>query len=80
MRRNYTILGSCLVFIALCAYFVTNSKSYNEILMEKQEEMRVNVGKQIVIGKDTAIIINFDAHRGNYNLSNGLVIDKALVK
>jgi len=39
-----------------------------------------NVGKHIVIEKDTLMIINYSTIKGTYSLSNGKEIDKVIIE
>lgn len=51
----------------------------NEI-KELEETYKVNLGKKILIDKDSLMIIDYSTFNKSYTLSNGKSINKSLVK
>ncbi len=45
-------------------------------LDKDQDEMKINVGKEVIIEGDTLVITNYSTWNGEYYLNNGVTISK----
>jgi len=52
----------------------------NNEIKELEETYKVNLGKKILIDKDSLTIIDYSTFNESYTLSNGKSINKSLVK
>lgn len=76
------IIGFFLVFIGLLLIILALSisigkKAYDEI-KESDNELRMLVGKEVVVNEDTLLITDFSLPNSTLILENGIVIHKDL--
>ena len=59
---------------------ITLADKVNDEIKELEETYKVNLGKKILIDKDSLTIIDYSTFNESYTLSNGKSINKSLVK
>jgi hypothetical protein len=70
-----------VLVLSVCVYgFITlaSGMAYTEIKKEKAE-YEVNVGKRMILEKDTLTIIDFSTLDETYTLSNGIKVSKGII-
>ena len=74
-----------IIPVALCVsiiFIVTIilSENENDKVLEIENSYKINLGKKILIDKDSLTIVNYDRMNDSYILSDGKTINKLLVK
>lgn len=76
MRVIIFLLSIIILIIFFFYGIIKISSTYNE----SSNDMSANIGKQIVLGKDTLVVIDYNSVMENYTLSNGLSVSKQIVE
>lgn len=86
MKRNYfdddssqSIAGLVLAIMVLVFIFFGIYYLASEI-ESKRDAMKANVGKKIVIGNDTLLIVDYSYVFESYTLSNGTEVSETFVE
>jgi hypothetical protein len=68
-----------IAFVAICLLVTINYIYIVNRVINIDDEFKKSIGKEIVLGKDTLIVIDYSALTNTYTLSNGYKINKALL-
>lgn len=81
MRNFIKIWVVGILALSICIYgFITlaSGMAYTSIQKEKAE-YEVNIGKRMILEKDTLTIIDFSTLDETYSLSNGIKVSKGII-
>lgn len=78
MKITISRLLVLLLFIAAATVLLAHYISKG--IKEEKASYEVNIGKTIVIGGDTLMIVDYNSIFETYKLSNGTEVNKAIVK
>lgn len=78
MKKTILILIGLVLLMAVLLTFLTNSceREFNK----EKAKIEVNIGKRVVIEKDTLLITDYSIFESNYTLSNGKKVSFELIK
>lgn len=74
------ILILALLILLLCGLIKSYNNNLKEAYVKKKETMELFVGKKIVVGRDTLIVVNFSVMGEEYTLSNGCKVTETFVR
>lgn len=66
-----------VIGIAVCLFLILG---VNFLLLTEKKSFQKNIGKTVIIGKDTATIIDYSTIFDTYKLSNGKTVSKEYVE
>jgi hypothetical protein len=70
-----------LITSAIGIILMSVSVGYVQSSLEKEKlSYSKNIGKEVVIGKDTSVIVDYSSISQSYMLSNGTTVSKEFVK
>lgn len=78
MNKDVIIGIGIVVIVAVGCFIFDNAVIQQSKINYKDYE--ANVGKVVIVDKDTLTVINFDTWAGTYTLSNGRIVNKTLIK
>ena len=81
MKDNIQVVGffSIIIIIILAVILTWGwaiKGSYNDL----HDPYKANIGRSVVINTDTLTVVNYSTISGSYTLSNGVTIDKEVIK
>lgn len=80
--KNFEFVGTiCLILVIFVILNLLDSSKNNSINLINKEKNKyeINIGKRIILEKDTLSIINFSTFEETYTLSNGLKVNKGII-
>lgn len=69
-----------LVTIVLFAFVYFMLFSLNNTMQEMDDEYKSNIGKEIILEKDTLTIVDYSLWDETYTLSNGVKVNTDFIK
>jgi hypothetical protein len=69
-----------ILFVATVMLLIFLSSYLANCIGLQENLLKENIGRKIVIQKDTLLIIDYSVYKNNYKLSNGFEISYELVK
>ena len=77
MKKAILILCG-LIILSMISLYCSNY-GFNE-LNKSEDKMKANLGKKIILEKDTLSIVDYSMFNNNYTLSNGKTISSHIVE
>lgn len=77
MRSFLLLIAGLLV---VCSLYFLLMKGIGKSLKDEQDKYKVQVGKKIVVGKDTLQILDYSTWQENFTLSNGTTVSYDFVQ
>jgi len=77
---NKLVIIGISTFLLLISVLFFTLRTMGLAIREKNEEIKELVGKQVIIQKDTLVVIDYSLLDNTYTLSNGIDYDIDFVK
>jgi hypothetical protein len=78
MKKMILVTIGLVILMSICFTFLT--KSCESEFNKEKAKIEVNIGKRVVIEKDTLLITDYSILESNYTLSNGKKVSFELIK